>query len=156
MTTALVTLGLLQAGFLWWAAANLGDIFLQPNKGAHAWRAIATFAPALFIAWYGPQIDLARVLCGIADCFVLVALVGAVRFWAGTRDIERIAHERETELQLAAAAAQAARAEAIRSAARKLESHTARKVRAQGNSRSVSPPTPNPGTTVKPSGRILR
>ena len=125
MTTVLLSLVVAQAALLFWSALHLSNVFMHPNKGAQLLRCVATLALPLAIAWSAPKFDPHRILCGLGDGFGLVVGVACIRFWAVTKEEEKLAQEREFDARQAALAAAAARKaeeeERVRSAAAALE-----------------------------------
>jgi len=99
MTTLTLFLAVLQAALLFWASIHLGNVFLPESKPVQALRGVAVVAIPLAIAWFGRNADPSRALCSPGDCAALVVVAGFVRYWAGSRENDRLVAEREVILR---------------------------------------------------------
>ncbi len=138
MTLVLPVLVVVQAALLLWSSVNLSNVFLLPNRGAHAVRFALTFGVTVVLAWYGRTLDAGRLLCGMVDCVALAVGVGGVRLWLVNKEGEQFALERELAQRAAAEAAVAARQayeeEKVRAAAAALAARSARVARGRKSS----------------------
>jgi hypothetical protein len=129
MTTLTLFLAVIQAALLFWAALHFGNVFLAEHKPGQAVRGLLIFALPFGIAWFARDSDPTRALCSPADCLALTLIAGFVRYWAGTRENERLVAEREVVLRRAEERAEALRRaqdeERVRAATAALEAKKA-------------------------------